>query len=67
MTGFVWPAGGVRLRVRAPGFVQGGRISSVSVGGKPWSDFDPAKEVIVFNSRVSGIQDIVVNMSAIDS
>jgi len=39
------PAGGIRLRIRAP-LEHAGKLSGVTVGGKAWSDFDAAEETI---------------------
>ena len=44
--GGVGPAGGVRLRLRAP--LHCGQMKAVSVGGVPWPHFDAADEAIVF-------------------
>ena len=41
------PAGGVRLRLRAP-LERAGSLTSVTVGGKPWSAFDATAEEVVF-------------------
>ena len=41
------PAGGLRLRIRAP-IEHAGKLSKVTVGGKPWADFDAAEETINF-------------------
>ena len=41
------PAGGVRLRIRAPPEVAG-KLSSVSVGGRAWDHFNAAEETIDF-------------------
>lgn len=61
------PAGGVRLRLRAP-VALAGKLVRVTVGGKPWRSFDPVAETIDFSptALVSsskelrvGLQDIV--------
>ena len=39
------PAGGIRLRIRAP-LAHAGKLSQVSVGGKPWTAFNAAEETI---------------------
>ena len=39
------PAGGIRLRLRAP-LEHAGKLSAVTVGGKAWSAFDAAEETI---------------------
>ena len=39
------PAGGLRLRLRAP-LEHAGRLSSVTIGGAVWSEFDAAEETI---------------------
>jgi hypothetical protein len=44
-----WPAGGIRLRVRSPGFATAGKhISSVFVGGASWSHFNATAETVDF-------------------
>ena len=45
------PPGGIRLRLRAP-LEHAGRLSSVSVGGKPWSTFNAAEETIDFPAKM---------------
>ena len=42
------PAGGVRLRIRAP-LAHAGKMSGVSVGGKAWSSFSAAEETVTFS------------------
>ena len=39
------PAGGVRIRIRAP-VEHAGKMSSVTVGGKPWTSFSAAEESV---------------------
>ena len=39
------PAGGIRLRLRAP-LEHAGKLSSVTVGGKAWADFNAAEETV---------------------
>ena len=39
------PAGGIRLRLRAP-LEHAGKLSAVTVGGKAWSAFNAAEETI---------------------
>ena len=49
-TGYVGaagPPGGLRLRLRAPQ-AHVGKLSSVTVGSKPWTAFDPKLETIDF-------------------
>lgn len=41
------PSGGVRLRLRAP-VELAGKLSSVTVGGKPWAMFDAKAETVDF-------------------
>jgi hypothetical protein len=41
------PAGGLRLRLRPPA-VHAGKLSSVSVGGKPWKAFNAVAETVDF-------------------
>lgn len=43
---FVWPDGGLKLRLRAPGFINGKHFKSVTVGGVNWSDFNTTEETI---------------------
>ena len=43
------PAGGLRVRVRAP-VEHAGKLSSVTVGGKVWRQFDAAAETIDFSA-----------------
>ena len=64
------PAGGLTVRVRAP-TGHAGKMSSVSVGGKPWGGFDAATETVSFTSAdldgptlTAGLQTIVVMFSA---
>jgi len=45
MTGPQQPTGGIRLRLRAP-LEHAGKLSSVTMGGKPWAGFDAATETI---------------------
>jgi hypothetical protein len=64
------PAGGLRLRIRAP-LAHAGKLSAVTVGGKPWTNFDASTETVDF--KVSdltsemlsvGLPMIVVEFSA---
>ena len=41
------PAGGLRLRIRAP-LAHAGKLSAVTVGGKPWTNFDASTETVDF-------------------
>ena len=41
------PAGGIRLRIRAP-LAHAGKLSKVTVGGEAWTAFDAAEETIDF-------------------
>ena len=66
------PLGGVRLRVRVP-LAQAGRMSSVTVGGKAWSEFDAAEETVNFPTAhltpsllANGLTNIVIQFSARD-
>ena len=43
------PAGGLRVRIRAP-LSQAGRLSSVTLGGRAWSGFDAGEETIVIDA-----------------
>ena len=45
---FEWPTGGLKLRLRAPGFADGKRIKSVTVGGASWASFNATEETIAF-------------------
>ena len=44
------PRGGIRLRVRAP-LAHAGRLSQVTIGGAPWSDFDAAEETVNIGAK----------------
>ena len=64
------PAGGLRLRVRAP-LEHAGKLSSVTVGGMSWSAFDAAEETIDVCATVltaelikNGLPDIVATFGA---
>ena len=50
IAGAVGPAGGLYLRLRAP--LNWGKMVAVSVGGAPWSAFDPMAEAIIFDKAV---------------
>lgn len=59
------PAGGLRVRVRAP-LEHAGKLSGVMVGGKAWKKFDPAEETVDFAASdlttsmiANGLPDIV--------
>ena len=39
------PPGGIRLRIRAP-LAHAGKMSRVTVGGQPWTDYDVAEETV---------------------
>ena len=39
------PAGGIRLRIRAP-LAHAGKLSKVTIGGEPWAAFSAAEETI---------------------
>jgi len=43
------PAGGLRVRVRAP-LEHAGKMSAVTVGGKPWPRFDAGTETVDFTA-----------------
>ena len=43
------PAGGLRLRVRAP-LEHAGKLSAVRVGGTAWGDFDAGAETVDFSA-----------------
>ena len=64
------PAGGVRLRLRAP-LAYAGRLSGVSVGGRSWGGFNAAAETIDFSAAqltasllASGLPTIVATFAA---
>jgi len=64
------PAGGLRLRVRAPAEHRG-KMSGVTVGGKAWPSFDAAAETVDFSAAQltpelgqSGLPVIIVSFSA---
>ena len=60
------PAGGLVLRVRAP-LEHAGKLSAVTVGGKPWSAFSAAEETITFGPGTlggAGLDSIVATFSA---
>ena len=42
------PAGGLRIRIRAPLFT--GKLSTVTLGGKPWVGVNTADETIVVSA-----------------
>jgi hypothetical protein len=44
----VKPAGGIRLRIRAPS-EHAGKLSTVTVGGEAWSAFNAAEETVDFS------------------
>ena len=44
------PLGGVVLRLRAPKG-HAGKMSSVTVGGKPWTSFDAKLETVSFSAK----------------
>ena len=62
-----WPNGGIRLRVRSPGFATAGKhISSVYVGGKSWSHFNATVETVDFLDRphdMSALANITVKLA----
>ena len=43
------PAGGLRLRIRAP-LEHAGKLNSVTVGGQAWSDFSAGEETVDFSA-----------------
>ena len=64
------PTGGLQVRVRAP-LAHAGKLSGVSVGGKPWSGFNASTETIAFTPAElttallsSGLPSIVAVFSA---
>ena len=60
------PAGGVRLRLRAPA-AYAGRLHRVTVGGEEWKAFDPKAETVDFDAaaltpaRVHAMQSVVAS------
>ena len=62
------PSGGLRLRLRAP--KQAGRMSAVTLGGRPWAAFDPIAETVDFaagvltEKRLEGLKAIVAEWAA---
>lgn len=61
-TGFSWPAGGIRLRLRTPGF-PGKRLANATVAGKPWP-VNATEESVAFAPNAVSTQDlqaVVVN------
>ena len=61
------PAGGLRVRIRAP-LAHAGKLSSVTVDGKPWKAFDAGAETVDFASGAltpklvaHGLPDIVAH------
>ena len=51
--GFKWPPGGILLRLRSPEY-PAKRISGVTVGGKPWVDFNATAETVRFGATTPG-------------
>jgi hypothetical protein len=65
------PPGGLRLRLRAPTELAG-KLSAVSVGGKPWQAFNPTRETVDFapsqlsqTVTLAGMRDIVAEWSGV--
>ena len=58
------PPGGIKLRVRSPSFLHGSKISQVTVGGHPWSQFNASEETILFKSVTDEMQHIVVTFAS---
>ena len=60
-----WPSGGIKLRIRSPAFPHK-KISTVTVGGKRWGDFNATRETVEFREAVAelaAMQDIVVTLA----
>ena len=64
------PAGGIRLRLRAP-LAHAGKMSAVTVGGVSWSAFDAAEETIDISAAMltrglirDGLPNVVATFSA---
>ena len=67
------PAGGVRLRIRAP-LAHAGKLSQVTVGGKAWSAFDAAEETVDIAAGkltaeliASGLPEVVATFGAAEA
>ena len=60
------PPGGVKLRVRSPSFLHGSKISQVTVGGRPWGQYNASEETILFKSVTDEMQHIIVAFAAQD-
>jgi hypothetical protein len=59
---FLWPKGGIKLRVRSPSFIDGRHISRVTVAGKSWPSFNASEESIFMPHPCPGLQSIVVTL-----
>jgi hypothetical protein len=68
---FAAPAGGLRVRFRAP-TAHAGKMVSVTVGGKAWAAFDPIAETVDFTAnelqsstfRAHGLSNVVATFAA---
>jgi hypothetical protein len=63
---FTWPEGGLKVRLRAPAFVAGRRISGVTVSGKPYPNFNGTEETLSFPPHAvapSSLQNISIVLS----
>eukprot|EP01046_Picozoa_sp_COSAG06_P002743 COSAG06_NODE_100_length_24132_cov_93.237507_4_plen_459_part_00 len=55
--GFAWPAGGIKLRMRSALFPQK-KLTSVTVGGKPWAHFNATEETVLFATAPADATDL---------
>lgn len=51
---FVWPDGGMKLRLRTPGFLDGKHLKNITVGDQSWSDFNATEETIFLTHSAIG-------------
>jgi hypothetical protein len=55
--GFAWPAGGIKLRMRSALFPQK-KLTSVTVGGKPWAHFNATEETVLFATAPADLTEL---------
>jgi hypothetical protein len=55
--GFAWPAGGIKLRMRSALFPQK-KLTSVTVGGKPWAHFNETEETVLFATAPADLTEL---------
>ena len=60
---FVWPDGGLKVRLRAPGFINGKHLNKVVVDGQSWSDFNATEETVFLKSKAT-VQNSVLSIQA---